>query len=330
MSLVEDGKVMKTVNDFPGLHSLNGICALGGGHGLGRVLSSLSFLENRLTGIVATTDSGGSTGRIRNQAGGIAWGDLRNCINQLITTPTLGSLLFDYRFADAGELSDHNLGNLILLALDQISPRPLHAVELIRELLDVRAQLMPMAETPTTLVAHDGNGGCFQGEVAVAGMDVMPTRLYLEPSVEAPPEAVAAIAQAELLLLSPGSLITSLMPNLLVDDLRTAIEQSKAPRVLLGNLQAEPGAVGNLSLAEQLTWMQEILDVSLVDAVIWPDTRSVPEVDDVAVYVADLSPAAGGRMHDRDKLAAALERLLPQLKRLKHPIGHDKRREEGA
>lgn len=304
---------MSIENSFPGLENLNGICALGGGHGLGRVLSSLAFLEERLSGIVATTDSGGSTGRIRNQAGGIAWGDLRNCLNQLITTPTLGSLLFEYRFLNAGELSGHNLGNLMLLALDQLSPRPLHAVELIRELLGVKAHLMPMAETPTELIAEDAKGFRCHGELTVAKMEGLPEKLYLETSVEAPPEAVATIQQSDLLLLSPGSLVTSLMPNLLVDDIRKAIEHSSAPRVLLCNLQAEPGAVGEMSLAEQLQWMRDILGVSLVDAVIWPNSRPAPNTDEVAIFIEDLSPASGGHMHDRNKLAATLERLLPDL-----------------
>ena len=88
---------------------LDRVVALGGGHGLGRVMSSLSSLGSRLTGIVTTTDNGGSTGRIRRAEGGIAWGDMRNCLNQLITEPSVASAMFDYRFVGNGELSGHNL-----------------------------------------------------------------------------------------------------------------------------------------------------------------------------------------------------------------------------
>ena len=112
--------------------------ALGGGHGLGRVLSSLSFLKERLTGVVATTDNGGSTGRIRHQHGGIAWGDLRNCLTQITIKPTIASALFEYRFAGQGELSGHNLGNLILKALEDMKIRPLDGLNLVRDLLHVR------------------------------------------------------------------------------------------------------------------------------------------------------------------------------------------------
>jgi uncharacterized cofD-like protein len=87
------------------------IVAIGGGHGLGRVLSSLSDYGSQVTGVVTTTDNGGSTGRIRACQGGIAWGDMRNCINQLITEPSIGSMIFEYRFRGTGELNGHNLGN---------------------------------------------------------------------------------------------------------------------------------------------------------------------------------------------------------------------------
>ncbi|MGL5284517.1 MAG: 2-phospho-L-lactate transferase CofD family protein, partial [Aeromonas sp.] len=102
------------------LETLQKVVALGGGHGMGRVLSALSFLGPRLTGIVTTTDNGGSTGRLRKNQDCIAWGDLRNCLNQLVTQPSTGSMLFEDRFGGQGELAGHNLGNLMLLALDNL------------------------------------------------------------------------------------------------------------------------------------------------------------------------------------------------------------------
>lgn len=136
------------------LSDLDRVVALGGGHGLGRVLSALSYLGTRLTGIVTTTDNGGSTGRIRKDEGGIAWGDMRNCINQLITEPSVASAMFEYRFSGTGELAGHNLGNLMLKALDNLSVRPLEAINLIRGLLRVNAHLIPMSEQAVDLMAH--------------------------------------------------------------------------------------------------------------------------------------------------------------------------------
>ena len=115
------------------LDDIKHIVAIGGGHGLGRVLSALSFMKERLTGIVTTTDNGGSTGRIRQEQGGIAWGDLRNCLNQIIIEPSTASALFEYRFTGEGELSGHNLGNLMLKALEDMHIRPIEAINLIRE-----------------------------------------------------------------------------------------------------------------------------------------------------------------------------------------------------
>ena len=156
------------------LSDLDRVVALGGGQGLGRVLSALSYLGTRLTGIVTTTDNGGSTGRIRKDEGGIAWGDMRNCINQLITEPSVASAMFEYRFSGTGELAGHNLGNLMLKALDNLSVRPLEAINLIRGLLRVNAHLIPMSEQAVDLMAIDDEGNEIYGEVNVDNLPRMP------------------------------------------------------------------------------------------------------------------------------------------------------------
>lgn len=165
---------------------LDRVVALGGGHGLGRVMSSLSSLGSRLTGIVTTTDNGGSTGRIRRAEGGIAWGDMRNCINQLIAEPSVASAMFEYRFAGNGELSGHNLGNLMLKALDHLSVRPLEAINLIRNLLKVDAFLIPMSEQPVDLMAIDDEGHEVYGEVNIDQLPRVPRELMLTPPVPLP------------------------------------------------------------------------------------------------------------------------------------------------
>lgn len=183
---------------------LDRVVALGGGHGLGRVMSSLSSLGSRLTGIVTTTDNGGSTGRIRRSEGGIAWGDMRNCINQLIAEPSVASAMFEYRFGGNGELSGHNLGNLMLKALDHLSVRPLEAINLIRNLLKVDAFLIPMSEQPVDLMALDHEGHEVYGEVNIDQLDNVPQELMLTPPVPATREAVEAIAEADLILIGPA------------------------------------------------------------------------------------------------------------------------------
>ena len=224
---------------------LDRVVALGGGHGLGRVMSSLSSLGSRLTGIVTTTDNGGSTGRIRRSEGGIAWGDMRNCINQLIAEPSVASAMFEYRFGGNGELSGHNLGNLMLKALDHLSVRPLEAINLIRNLLKVDAFLIPMSEQPVDLMALDHEGHEVYGEVNIDQLDNVPQELMLTPPVPATREAVAAIAEADLILIGPGSFYTSLLPILLLDEATASldIENELAVKQAIANLLKEKKTV---------------------------------------------------------------------------------------
>lgn len=295
------------------LEDLNTVVAFGGGTGLGRLLSALSFLGDRLVGIVATTDDGGSTGRLRQATGCIAWGDLRNCLNQLCHTPTLGRLLFEYRFgANNGELSGHNLGNMMLLALDQLTARPLDAVNLVRDLLGVAPRLVPMSEQPTMLVAEEANGTVVSGESKIGAMNRLPRRLRLEPQVKATPEVLEALSAADLVLYAPGSFVTSILPSLLQPEIRTTLAELSRPRILLGNLAAEPGPVGQLTLGIQVGWLERVFGTRLVDAVLWPTERGPLSISRVPfVHKAPLAGADG--LHDRELLVAALRALLHQL-----------------
>jgi uncharacterized cofD-like protein len=298
---------------------LRSVVAFGGGTGLGRLLSALSYLGERLTGVVTTTDDGGSTGRLRQATGCIAWGDLRHCFNQICTEATLGRLLFEYRFANSGELSGHNLGNLMLLALDQLTARPVDAVNLVRDFLDVAPALLPMSEQPAALEAADASGETTSGECAVAEMTQLPRKLWLAPEVSATPEVLAAIAGADVILMGPGSFITSVLPSLLVDEIRAAVAAASCPRVLIANLAPEPGPVGELALAEQLEWMERVLGVALVDAVLWPASCELgPPLKNggVRMEVAELrDPETPPHrpLHHRDKLVEALVELAPGL-----------------
>ncbi|HDJ1439976.1 uridine diphosphate-N-acetylglucosamine-binding protein YvcK [Serratia rubidaea] len=296
------------------LADLDRVVALGGGHGLGRVMSSLSSLGSRLTGIVTTTDNGGSTGRIRRSEGGIAWGDTRNCLNQLITEPSVASAMFEYRFSGNGELAGHNLGNLMLKALDHLSVRPLEAINLIRSLLKVDAALIPMSEQPVDLMAHDHEGNHVYGEVNVDQLTAMPQELMLSPHVNATREALDAIAQADLILIGPGSFLTSLMPLLLLDDLARALRRSSASMIYIDNLGKELSvAAASLSLRDKLALMEEKIGRVMVDALIvgpQTDTQSVP---DRLVVQQNLEASDIPYRHDRQLLRQAIDQALSQL-----------------
>ncbi len=296
------------------LSDLDKVVALGGGHGLGRVMSSLSSLGSRLTGIVTTTDNGGSTGRIRRAEGGIAWGDMRNCLNQLITSPSVASAMFEYRFTGSGELAGHNLGNLMLKALDHLSVRPLEAINLIRGLLKVDAVLIPMSEHPVDLVATDENGNQIYGEVQIDNLNALPHDLQLHPAVKATQEAIDAINQADLILIGPGSFLTSLMPLLLLEDLARALRRTPAPMVYIGNLGRELNqAAAHMTLAQKLAMIESKVGRKVVDAVIVSPHTHVQGIDNRIIVQQPLSAADVPHHHDRELLRQALEITLQRL-----------------
>ncbi|PVZ87050.1 hypothetical protein C9426_13000 [Serratia sp. S1B] len=296
------------------LADLDRVVALGGGHGLGRVMSALSSLGSRLTGIVTTTDNGGSTGRIRRSEGGIAWGDTRNCLNQLITEPSIASAMFEYRFTGNGELSGHNLGNLMLKALDHLSVRPLEAINLVRNLLKVDAALIPMSEQPVDLVANDHEGHQVYGEVNVDQLTQMPQELLLSPPVHATREAVEAIAQADLILIGPGSFLTSLMPLLLLDELTQALRRSSANMIYIGNLGRELSvAAAALKLQDKLTLMEERIGRKIIDAVVVGPAVNTDHIQDRIVIKQPLEASDIPYRHDRQLLRQALDQALAKL-----------------
>ncbi|MEQ9886554.1 uridine diphosphate-N-acetylglucosamine-binding protein YvcK [Pectobacterium zantedeschiae] len=296
------------------LADLDRVVALGGGHGLGRVMSSLSSLGSRLTGIVTTTDNGGSTGRIRRSEGGIAWGDTRNCLNQLITTPSVASAMFEYRFNGNGELAGHNLGNLMLKALDHLSVRPLEAINLIRNLLKVDAFLIPMSEHPVDLMAIDEQGNPVYGEVEIDQLAALPQDLMLYPTVPATCEAIDAIAKADLILIGPGSFLTSLMPLLLLEELTQALRRTSAPMVYIGNLgdeQSNPAA--RLTLAEKLAWIERKVGKPVIDAAIIGPKVDIGQINNRLIVQQALAAEDVPHHHDRQLLRQAIDRALQLL-----------------
>lgn len=297
------------------LADLDRVVALGGGHGLGRVMSSLSSLGPRLTGIVTTTDNGGSTGRIRRSVGGIAWGDMRNCLNQLITEPSLASAMFEYRFSGQGELDGYNLGNLMLRALDHLTVRPLEAINLVRSLLKVDAELIPMSEDPVDLTAIDADGERVHGEVNVDKLQKIPRELLLEPQVPATREAIQAIAEANLILIGPGSFYTSLMPLLLMNDLTTALRRSRAHIVYIGNLGKELSvAAASLTLDNKLDMIEKRIGRRADAAIVGPKVQVGNSAAEHLIIQSPLEASDIPYRHDREMLRMALEEALQKMK----------------
>ena len=294
------------------LYQCRQIVAIGGGHGLGRVMASLGFMEEKLAGIVATTDDGGSTGRLREASGCIAWGDLRNCLNQLCSdSPNLARILFEYRFKNSGELSGHNLGNLIMLAMDQMCVRPLDAVNLIRKMLQVGAQLIPMSEEPARLAAML-DGEKIVGETTIDALDKRPDQLMLLPDIKPTSEAITVIEQADMIILGPGSFMTSILPSLLMKDIAAAINNNpSALKVFVGNINPETTVVGKQPIAEKLGWMKEMTGV-YPDVLLWPEEYDLPEGVRCVVRQLPLSDPHQKGAHSREAIRKALDVLAQQ------------------
>lgn len=285
------------------------VTAIGGGHGLGRVMSTLSFMKKRLVGIVATTDNGGSTGRLRDEHQCIAWGDIRNCMSQLANQPLAAEVL-NFRFAGNNDLQGHSLGNLLLLALDALSARPLDGIQLLSRLLKVENRILPMAESPTDLVAHLENGfECF-GEITVDQLPSMPKKMQLLPEVKATPEAIRYILASDLLILGPGSFLTSVLPPLLVGDIAHAIANSSAKVVFIDNLIQEQSPAGHLSLKDRLAWLEKQLGFQPIDAVISAQSEDALALPIITNIRADARIA---HRHQQDALLGALNEAVTLL-----------------
>ncbi|WP_417878687.1 uridine diphosphate-N-acetylglucosamine-binding protein YvcK [Vibrio sp.] len=293
-------------------HKTKKVVAIGGGHGLGRMLAALKDFGPNATGIVATTDNGGSTGRIRQCQGGIAWGDTRNCINQLITEPNISSMMFEYRFRGAGELNGHNLGNLMLTALDNLSIRPLDAIHLICDMLKVEVNIVPMSEHPADLTALSKTGKWVRGETNVDDMSEPLQRLYVEPEVPATAEGIDAISSADCIILGPGSFLTSIMPPLLLPDIGKAIAQNtQAKLVFVDNLDKEFGPAGMMNLEEKLKWCQRACDGRKVDVLLGENFSESVDQNYQCIEVNLASPNHEWR-HDRKKLQQEIEKIILQ------------------
>ncbi|WP_257294393.1 uridine diphosphate-N-acetylglucosamine-binding protein YvcK [Endozoicomonas sp. YOMI1] len=294
------------------LYQCRRIVAIGGGHGLGRVMASLGFLGGRLSGVVATTDDGGSTGRLRDGSGCIAWGDLRNCLNQLCSdTPNLARILFEYRFKNSGDISGHNLGNLILLAMDQMCVRPLDAINLIRQMLQVSAELIPMSEEPARLGAIV-DGQEVVGETTIDALEKCPEKLMILPAIQPTDEAVARIKESDMIILGPGSFMTSILPAILMPEVAESIGNSNALKVFVGNINQEVSAVGKMSISDKLSWMSEMTGV-YPDVLLWPAENEQPENLHCDIQTIPLVDTFQPGVHSREALRQGLDEIAGVL-----------------
>jgi uncharacterized cofD-like protein len=229
------------------------IVAIGGGTGLSTLLSGLKRYSSNLTAIVTVADDGGSSGVLRRELGVQPPGDIRNCLAALAREEPLLTRLFQYRFKAGSGLEGHSFGNLFLSALTAITGNLESAITASSRVLAVQGQVVPATTADVRLWAELENGERIEGESAIGHASSPIVRLGCIPErPPALPRAIEAIAHADLIILGPGSLYTSLLPNLLVPELVNAISRSKAPRLYICNLMTQPGETDGLDVAGHL------------------------------------------------------------------------------
>ncbi|HEV2828939.1 MAG TPA: uridine diphosphate-N-acetylglucosamine-binding protein YvcK [Pyrinomonadaceae bacterium] len=264
------------------------LVAIGGGTGLSTLLAGLKCLVGeppvddmwiaKLSAIVTVSDDGGSSGRLREELQMLPPGDIRNCMIALSEDSTLLSRLFRYRFRGQGELGGHSFGNLFLAALTEVTGDFTEAVRLSSEVLASKGHIFPATISDVRLVAELADGSVVRGETQISASRAPIQRLRLEPEQCLPlPEALQAIRAADVITVGPGSLYTSILPNLLVARVAAAIGESRATKIFICNLMTQPGETDNYTARQHLETVNSYAPEIHFDFVIVNDRRITRE-----------------------------------------------------
>jgi uncharacterized cofD-like protein len=275
------------------------IVAVGGGTGLSTLLRGMKGFTRNITAVVAVTDEGGSSGRLRMEWGVLPPGDVRNCMVALAEDDNALKRLLEFRF-DRGELAGHNLGNLLLLAVSELCGDFRLAVEQMNRLLAIRGKVLPVTTEAVTLVGITKDGRKVRGELDIShnGSDLK--GIWLEPEGAKPlQEALTAVDEADLIILGPGSLFTSVIPNLLLPEFAKKLRESPVPKVYICNLMTQPEETEGMDIASHLEWVSAALGA--VPEYIVVNSEPFPD-DLVAAYKSEGAVPLFLDKHQRQKI----------------------------
>jgi uncharacterized cofD-like protein len=309
------------------------VVALGGGHGLAASLSALRRITDDLTAVVTVSDDGGSSGRLRKEFGVLPPGDLRKALAALCGDDPWGRMwaeVVQHRFKSGGELHDHALGNLLIVAINELLGDEVAALDLVGRLLRAQGRVLPMSIVPLDIEAevagidpaNPRDIRVVRGQVAVATARGQIVSVSLvPPKPPACPEAVAAVRDADWVVLGPGSWFSSVIPHLLVPELADALVSTSACKLVALNLAPQPGETSDFSPETHLDVLAAhspglTIDVVLADAGVVAESFSADTLRSAAaefggeLVLASVAMADGSPRHDPDLLAAAYESIF--------------------
>ncbi|MDD2432754.1 MAG: YvcK family protein [Clostridia bacterium] len=282
------------------------LVTIGGGTGLSVLLRGLKEYTSNITAIVSVADDGGSSGRLRGQLGVLPPGDLRDCLVALADTESAMESLFNYRFTGGEELAGHSLGNLLLVAMADLTGSFETALHEAGKVLAIRGKVVPATYTDLRLGAELEDGSLLMGQSSIAQTEKRIKKVFLKPAVCQPtPEALAAIREAEAIILGPGSLYTSVIPNLLIPGMVEEIKKASGLKIYVCNVMTQVGETRNYTASEHLEALYHHTVKGLVDYMI-VNNKKVPSAT-MTKYILE-----GAKLVeiDREKIATMPVQLI--------------------
>ena len=252
------------------------IVVIGGGSGISVVLRGLKYLPVDLTAIVTVADDGGSSGFLRKEFDMPAPGDLRNVMVALSNVEPLTEEVFQYRFKEDSFIGGHPLGNLLIIAMKELTGDIRTAVDRLRKLFNIKGKILPATTEKVILMAEKENGKIVEGESHIPVIGEKIKRVYYKDEVEAPEENLKALEEADLIIFGIGSLYTSIIPNLLLKGIKESLKKSKAKKIYICNAMQQPGETDGYTVSDHIKAINDNIGEGIIDCVI-VDPRDIPK-----------------------------------------------------
>lgn len=248
------------------------ITILGGGTGMSSLLTGLKYFPVEITAVITVSDSGRSTGRLREEFSTPAVGDIRKVLSNLSLLPDDIKNCFEYRFDTYSDLNGHSVGNLMLTAMLNKTGKLTTAIEYMSKVLDVKHKVLPLSEDFLTLMAEAIDGTIIEGEENITKSNKKYKRIFYKETPHVLREVLDAIENSDLIIFSMGSLYTSLMPHLICDEIKKSINLTKAKKIYICNAMTQPGETDNFGVSDHIQVIENYIGKNKIDAVIASNT----------------------------------------------------------